>query len=128
MLSLSVSNAWFFEIIIWWWWGGWSIPYCTGNDCWLEEWVKAVEWVDGVVTNMSASQYIQVVVKYILRFLMLISTLIIIYAWFVLMLWLWDEEKAKKTKMIMIYAVVWLVIIYLAWPLTDFVFNILNAT
>ena len=131
LISFSTSNAWWFDISVifwggWWWWWD-SIPYCQWSECWLEKGVEAVKDIDAVETKRSASEWIQAVVKYILWFLMLLATLIIIYAWFVLMLWLWDEEKAKKTKMIMMYAVIWLVIIYLAWPLTDFIFNILNS-
>ena len=100
-------------------------PY--DNKGWLEEWLKAVEIVKAIETKRTASQYIQDVVRFILWFLMLISVLIIIYAWFNLLTWMWDEEKAKKSKMIIIYALAWLVIIYLAGPISDFVFNILNA-
>lgn len=104
-----------------------EIPYCEFWDCWLENWIDSINDVDALETWRSASDYIQAIVKYILGFLMLMATLIIIYAWFVLMFGLWDEDKAKKTKNIMIYAIIWLVIIFLAGPLSDFIFNILNA-
>ena len=124
-LWFNVSNAWWFgaNISIGWWWTN-SVPYCDWWDCWLEKWVEAVQWVDAVVTDISASVYIQNVVEYILWFLMLMCVLIIIYAWFVLMFWIGDEEKAKKTKLIITYAIIWLVIIYLAWPLTEFILNL----
>ncbi len=108
---------------------GWTteVPYCKWDSCWLEEWVDSVKNIDAIEWNRSASEYIQAVVKYILSFLSLVAILVIIYAWFNLLTWIWDEEKAKKTKQIIVYAVLWLVIIFLAWPIVDFVVKILNA-
>ena len=104
-----------------------EIPYCNDWECWLEEWINAIKNVDGIETERSASVYIQAVVKYVLWFLALIATIMIIYAWFNLLTWIWDEDKAKKTKSIIIYAIVWLAIIFLAWPIITFVLNILNV-
>ena len=106
-----------------------DIPYCAdGDGCWLEEWIDAIKDIDAIETEQSFSAFIQNVVEFILWFLMLIAVLIIIYAWFNLMFWIWDEEKAKKTKQIIIYAIIWIVIIYLAWPLSDFIFNVLDSS
>ncbi len=104
-------------------------PYkqnCDGWDC-LKEWLDSVNTIEAVETERTASQYIQDIVQYLLTFLMLISVIIIIYAWFNLLIWVWDEEKAKKTKQIIIYAIVWLIIIFLAWPISEFIFNVLNS-
>ena len=103
-----------------------EIPYCNDWECWLKEWVKAIKNIDAVVNNRTASQYIQDVVVYLLRFLALIATLFIIYAWFNLLTAAWDEEKATKSKKIILYAVLWLFIIFIAWPLIEFVLNIIN--
>ena len=113
VFSFDVS-AWFFD-------GNSSdIPYCTSwNDCGLTEWVEAIESVSW--TSDTASVYIQNVVGYVLGFLALIATIIIIYAWFNLLTWIWDEEKAKKTKQIIIYAIWWILLIYLAAPIIKFV-------
>lgn len=104
-----------------------DIPYCDTWDCWLEQWIDAVDWVDAVVNDRPASQYIQDVVEYILWFLALIAVLVIIYSWFVLLTAAWDEDKAKKTKTIILYAIVWLIIIFLAGPIVEFVLDILYS-
>jgi hypothetical protein len=104
-----------------------EIPYCNNWECWLEEWVNAIKNIDGIETKRSASEYIQAVVKYVLWFLALIATIMIIYAWFNLLTWIGDEEKAKKTKSIIIYAIIWLIIIFLAWPIITFVLKVLNV-
>jgi hypothetical protein len=119
----SVSAGWF--TINHWWWG--KVPYCNDWECWLDDWIKAIEWVDIIETTKTASQYIQDVVKYLLWFLMLISVILIIYSWVVLLTWVWDEEKAKKTKKIILYAILGLIIIFLAYPITDFIFKVLNS-
>lgn len=101
-----------------------QIPYCNDwDDCWLREWIKAIENIDGIENNRSASEYIQDILWYILSFLALIAIIIIIYSWIVLLTWLWDQEKLTKTKNIILYAVFWLVIIFLAWPFIKFVIS-----
>lgn len=118
--STNITNAWIFSN------ERADIPYCNASwECWLEEWIEAIKDIDALVNNKPASQFIQDVVKYVLRFLALIATLIIIYAWFNLLTWMWDEEKAKDTKKIIVYAIIWLVIIFLAGPIIDFVLNAL---
>ena len=104
-----------------------EVPYCNKWECWIVEWIEAVKGIDSIETKRSASEYIQAVVKYLLSFLALIATILIIYSGFNLLTWVGDEEKAKKTKQIIIFSIVWLVIIFLAWPIMDFVINVLNA-
>lgn len=102
-----------------------QIPYCNNPwECWLNEWVNAVKDIDALETTRTASQYVQSVVKYILWFLAMIATFIIIYAWFNLLTSIWDEEKAKKSKQIIMYAIWWIFVIYIAGPLIDFVIKI----
>ena len=38
----------------------------------------------------------------------------------------WDEDKAKKSKTIIVFAIIGLLIIYLAWPITNFVIDVLS--
>lgn len=104
-----------------------KIPYCNKwDDCWIDEWIKAIEKIDTTNTKDSASVFIQKIVIYLLWFLQLIAVWIIIYSWVVLLTWVGDEEKAKKTKQIIMYTVFWLIIIWLAYPLTQFIFTVLN--
>lgn len=124
-IDVNADFSDFIKVTIWW--SSDDIPYCNWNDCWLWKWVNAVkdaqliQWWD-----TTASGYAVSVVRYILTFLFLISVIVIIYAGFVLLLWLWDEEKSKKAKQIIIYAIIWIVVIFLAWPLTTFIINVLN--
>jgi len=130
IILVSISSLWnnTYANTLFNWGDKLEIPYCqSGDDCGLENWVKAIKNIDGIESTRTASVYIQDIVKYILTFLTLIATIIIIYAWFNLLTWVGDEEKAKKTKSIIIYAIIWLLIIFAAGPIIDFVLNILKA-
>lgn len=107
-------------------WDRTTIPYCTWNDCGLEQWVEYTQGVDGLVTNWTASSYIQRIVVYFLTFLKLVAVILIIYAWFNMLTSAWDEEKAKKSKTIIVFAIIWLLIIYLAWPITNLIIDVLT--
>lgn len=110
------------------WWSNQKIPYCTWNECWLQQWVEQVKssGIMWIITEWTASWYIQRVVIYILWFLSIIAVILIIYAWFNMLTSAWDDEKAKKSKSIIIYSIIWLVIIFLAWPITTFVIWVLT--
>lgn len=104
------------------------IPYCNDldwDDCWLNEWISQIRDIEDIENDRSASEYIQDVVQYLLSFLFLVAILIIIYAWFTILVAAWDEEKVKKWKSMIIYAVIWIFIIFVAWPLSDFIFSVL---
>ena len=105
-----------------------EIPYCNdAGECWIIEWVDSIQNINAIETTRTASQYIQDVIRFILWFLALIATIIIIYAWFNMLTSVWEEDKAKKSKQMIVYAILWLILIYFAWPLIDFVVWILNA-
>ena len=107
-----------------------EIPYCEWDECWLKQWIELVggSEIEWVMTTGTASSYIQKIIVYILGFLKLIAVIIIIYAWFNMLTAAWDEEKAKTSKTIITYAIIWLVIIYLAWPITTFVLDVFSKT
>lgn len=105
-----------------------EVRYCQDDNCWLKPWIEIVkENIDWIVTDQPASEYAQSVVKYILWFIYLVAVVLIIYAWFNLMIWLWNEEKAKQTKTMLIYVIIWLAIIFLANSIVSFVVKVLEA-
>jgi len=108
-----------------------SIPYCDPNwnePCWLSEGVNQIKWqINNVESNRTFSQYAQDIIKYILWFITLIAVVYIIYAWFSILTWAWDEEKAKKAKSTILYVIVWMFIIWLAYSIVIFIINVLNA-
>lgn len=109
-----------------------SVRYCDWNECWIQQWIDVIGWPQGVTDfvndGRSASQYIQDVVIYLLSFLALIAVIYIIYAGFNIMIWNGDEEKLKKSRQTIIYVLLWLIVIFLAWPITLFILNILRVS
>lgn len=109
----------------------WEIPYCRedenwNSECWINEWVGEVKNIEWMVTDQKFSEYSQWIVAYILGFIYLVAIALIIYAWFNILTWVGDDEKVKKSKKIIFFVVLWILIIFLANPLIIFVENILN--
>ena len=105
-----------------------NIPYeqnCEWDDC-LAEWIKTTSWIWAIETKRKASEYVQDIVTYLITFLTLIAVIYIIYAWFNILTWAWEEEKAKKSKTIIIYVIVWVALVWLAFPITKFIFQVLG--
>jgi hypothetical protein len=106
-----------------------TVRYCQGDECWVQQGTELIKnslW--DIETDRTASQYIQDIVAYLLTFLALIAVIYIIYAGFNIMIWNGDEEKLKKSRQTIIYVLLWLVVIFLAWPITLFMLNILNVS
>ncbi len=131
ILSLSLyawnTYAWFFDQFIDG--GSPAIRYCDNPwECGLDQWTNIIRGeIDGIETERPLSQYVQDVVLYLLTFISLIAIIYIIYAGFQILIWNGDEEKMKKSKQTIIYVVIWIAIIWLAWPLTLFIYRALWA-
>lgn len=102
-----------------------EIPYDNGGT-WLQDGIDEVKKLDNLQTEWDASTYISGIVVYLLSFIYLIAVILIIYAWFNLLTWVWDEEKAKKSKTMIIYVVIWISIIFLANPIVWFIMQVLS--
>ena len=107
-----------------------EIPYCRWDDCWLKEGIEHVKnsWIDWLITDWTASSYIQRILVYLLTFLRLVAVIIFIYAGFNMLTAWWDEEKFNKSKTMMIYAIIWIAIVFLAWPITNFIIDIFTKS
>lgn len=105
-----------------------QVNYCQDDDCGWEEWVEQVwDHLDWIVTDQTASEYIQEIVVFLIGFLSLVAVIYIIYAWFNIMIWSGDEEKIKKSKNTIVYVILWLLVIYFAYTLVVFVFDIFDT-
>ena len=105
---------------------------CQDSDwaviaCDIKNWVKIVEnTVNWIQKTDSLSVYIQKVVAYVLTFVSIIAVVYIIYAWFRILVSAWDEETLKKQKSAILYVVIWIAIIWLAYPLTIFIIGMFS--
>lgn len=62
-------------------------------------------------------------VEYFISFLYFVAVVFWLWGWFNILTSSWDEEKVKKWKNVIIYAVIWIIIIFLASSIIDFVFS-----
>lgn len=109
-------------------WNNWEVNLCKWNDCTMQWWqdeVKKALWND-IETDKKFSEYIVDVVKYILTFVSLIAVIYIMYAWFMILTWAWDEEKIKSSKKTILYVIIWMIVIWFAYSITAFVIMALN--
>jgi len=124
-ISFSVWHAGFFDSFISS--GTPEVRYCSGGDCGLQEGIDAIEWsVTDLETSRSASEYIQDIVRYLLTFVTLIAVLYIIYAGFQILIWWGDEEKLKSSKQMILYVILGIIVMWLAWPITLFILNVIT--
>jgi hypothetical protein len=81
-------------------------------------------WVnDDLRTQWTADSVIQVWLANLLNFLYLAAVLIWIWWGFNILTASWDEEKVKKWKTIIIQALIWIVVIFLAGSIIDWLLN-----
>jgi hypothetical protein len=124
--SLSVDAAFFDQFSGQ---GSPEIRYCDEpGECGLDRWTQIIKWeIDGIESDRSLSEYVQDVVLYLLTFISLIAVIYVIYAGFQILIWNGDEEKLKKSKQTIIYVVLGIAVIWLAWPITLFIMRALSA-
>lgn len=105
------------------------VIYCDNWDCSLEKWTEIVKnWIEWIEKNRTLSQYIMDVVKYLLTFISLVAVLYILYAWFKVLTWWWDEEHNKKAKVTIVSVLVWIVIIRLAYWIVAWLIEVITLS
>lgn len=76
-----------------------------------------------IITEWSAADVIQTYIARGMTFLYLIAVVFGIWGWFNILTAAWDEEKVKKWKTILIQAMIWLVVIFLAGTIVNWLVN-----
>ncbi len=74
----------------------------------------------------SADSAVQTLIGNLLFFLGLIAVLFIIYAGFMILTAGWDDEKVKKWKSIIIQAIIWIIVIFLAYSIVNWIFSFIT--
>lgn len=116
------------------WWTLWfgcptpgQIEYCQGNKCSLSWGLAAIQpAVGNTFSQKTIAAYVTDVVKYFLGFVTLVGVVYIIYAWVQLMTGGGDEEKVKKARQIIIYVIVWILIMWIAYWIVRIILNAIN--
>lgn len=99
----------------------WKINYSYTEDNWFlgeNRIIKEIDWRDWNWKSLinTISDYI----GYLLTFLMILTTIYWIYWWSQIFTAASDDEKVKKGKKIIIQAVIWVILIFLAGPIASF--------
>jgi small-conductance mechanosensitive channel len=121
LIPVSVFASYF-------WSSGWTEYICKWEECSIEAWITSTyETLKNVEQERPLSQYVIDVVKYILTFVALVWVIIILYAWFNILISAWDEEKVKTSRKIIIYVLIGILVIFLAFPIILWFEGVLNA-
>jgi len=79
-------------------------------------------------SSKTADNVIENWVEYIIWFLYLVAFIMMVYWAFNILTAAWDEEKVKKWKTILIQAVAWIIVIFIANSIISWVITGLFAT
>lgn len=102
--------------------------YCQDDECGVQQGIDLVgTWINDVETERTLSEYVQDVAEFALTFVSIIAVLYIIYAGFRILIGNGEEEQLKKSKTTIIYVIIGLIVMWLAWSITAFVLNIFRA-
>ncbi len=124
-LNVGIASAWIFDI-------GWGsdtqVIYCKSWDnCSIESWVNTVKnGLNNVETEKKFSQKVQDIVKYVIYFVGVIGVLYIIYAGFNILIAGWSDEKVKKSKTTILHVLIWIILMFMAYPIISFIINMVN--
>lgn len=119
-------HAWFLDDLM----DGWKpqVWICQDESCTLSGWMSQVkQHLNWPITDQTASSYIQEVIIFLIGFISLIAVIYIIYAWFNIMIGSGDEEKIKKSKSTIFYVIIGLLVIYFAYTIVAFVFDVFDT-
>lgn len=112
-----------------WFWNSepeWYI--CQWGECSLEIGTEQAKWtLEGIEQDRTLSEFVIAVVLYLLTFLALVAVVIIIYAGFNILTSGGDEEKLKSSRRIILYALLGIVLIFLAFSIFTWLEWLLNA-
>jgi len=86
--------------------------YCFAGDKFWNSLDKIKSWVKW--SDETADVAVQSYLWSVLTLLYVIAVILIIYWWFLIFTASWDDEKVKKWKTVIIEALIWIVVVYLA--------------
>lgn len=112
-MSILYALMWFITV---------RIAYELVNSTYLKMSCSNIYW-GNCISSSNLGWFADIVVSiinWINWFLWIIVVIMIIYAWFLALTSMWDEEKLKKTKSIIIYIAIWLLILFANYLILTF--------
>lgn len=99
-------------------------PAACGIDVSIDTAKDTINWIEA---DRSLSEYVIDVILYLLTFLALVATVIIIYAWFTILVSAGDEEKLKSARKIILYVLIGMFVILSAYLIVLFMVDLFNV-
>ena len=89
--------------------------------------LKLFKWNEAQLgwSTESVDLAIITIIQTISQFAMLLAVLYAVFGWFTILTAAGDEEKVKKWRTIIFHAILWLIVIYLAYSIISWIINIL---
>ena len=84
------------------------------------------EWDNGQSNDFIGT--LDTMLGYIIGLLYFIAIVFALYGWFQILTAAWDEEKVKKGKTTLINATIWLIVIFLASIIINWVISLMTGT
>lgn len=81
---------------------------------WIENIKENIMW-DNNTVDITIQNYVQI----LLWFLYILAILYWIYWWFLIFTAEEDDDKVKKWKKVIITSLLWIIVIFMAWPIVD---------
>jgi hypothetical protein len=102
--------------------GSISGPYAFWDvlNFWQNNVSNTLKWWNGDLVFTT-----QNIVWYIIGLMYFISVIFWLYGWFIILTSWWEEEKVKKWRKIIIFMCVWLICIFLASSLVNWVIDVM---
>lgn len=105
-----------------------EIIYCKNDDCSLEKWTDIVkDGIHDIEKKRKASVYVQDIIKYLLTFVTIVAVIYIVYAWFKVLTAWWNDEEVKKSKAIIFNIFLWILIMWLAYSIVQWIIKVIWA-
>jgi hypothetical protein len=93
------------------------------NSVFWKQWWGEKLWL----TNWSLVGTILNAIKWLMGFLYIVAVIYWLYGWWNILTAWWDDKKVWTWKSIIINALIWLVVIFLASTIVTFVFSLLDS-
>ncbi|EKE27985.1 MAG: hypothetical protein ACD_3C00111G0002 [uncultured bacterium (gcode 4)] len=105
-------------------------PYCNNPaDCTIDKWTDVVaNNVNDIQKNKKFSVYVQDIAAYLVIFIWIIGVLYIIYSGFVILTSSGDDWKVKKAKVSIMYVLIWIILVFLAYPIIKWAVWLVNSS
>ncbi|EKD66501.1 MAG: hypothetical protein ACD_49C00038G0035 [uncultured bacterium (gcode 4)] len=92
-------------------------------DLWKNNISGGMKW-----TEESAPNAVQTLLTNALKFIWVVAVVYAIYGWFLILTAGWKDDNVKKWKTILIQAAIWIIVIFLANSLVQFIFGLTGGT